>query len=205
MRHAKTRPIYKRLIPYVVGLSLLGVTGLCVGGVLSEKPETPEVQLDMKGPDTPGPSDEAPKTAEEGQARKDRSLEATDVPQSPESRSPATGVAAPTESPASPEKGSESPEKPSATATATPKPSTPTPTANPTETVKPNPEPKPDKPVYRFFIADDTEQNRTWCDTRPSGSVKVEVGRMYVSYYNDNDPKNAFGSYGYSKEDTTCP
>src|ERR1044072_158665 len=163
MRHAKKIPAYKRLTTYGVGLALVCVAGLALGGVIAGEPENPQVQLDMpKGPDTPGPSDEAPKTAEEGQARKDRSLGATDVPESPERRSPATAEAAAPEPTTPAEKGSESPEKPSPTATATPKPGTPTPTPLPSETTKPDTKPQPEKPVYQFFIADDSEQNRTW-------------------------------------------
>lgn len=208
MRHAKKIPAYKRLTTYGVGLALVCVAGLTIGGVMAGEQETPEVEFNMpKSPDTPGPSDEAPKTAEEGQARKDRTLGTTDVPETPERRSPATGEAVAIEPSTPAEKGSESPEEPTpgGTATATPKPGPPTPTDNPSETTKPDPKPQPEKPVYQFFIADDSEQNRTWCDKHPSGSVKVEIGTMYKSYYNDNDPAKAWASWKVSKEDTTCP
>jgi hypothetical protein len=215
MRHAKKAPAHKRLTTYAVGLSLVAVTGLCIGGLTVDRPETPEkAEVRVQGPDVPGPSDEAPKTAEEGQARKNQTAGSVSEPQNPEnraeSRPTAPAEADATKPPTTAEKGSQGQEKPSSESpvkgvTATPTPGEPT--ASPEETDRPRtpPKAKPEKPVYQFFIADDSEQNRTWCDVNPSGSVKVEIGTMYASHYNDKDPKKAYADWRVSKEDTTCP
>src|ERR1044072_8868012 len=106
MRHAKKIPAYKRLTTYGVGLALVCVAGLALGGVIAGEPENPQVQLDMpKGPDTAGPSDEAPKTAEGGQAGKAGGLGPAPAPGGPGRRPPARPEAAAPEPTTPAEKG----------------------------------------------------------------------------------------------------
>jgi hypothetical protein len=129
------------------------------------------------------------------------------TPESP-SESPATTPESP--SPRSSQKPAVGPSRAADTpkATVTEKPVRQTPKPAPSQsTIQPTPTKTTESPraIYKFFIPDDTEQNRTWCDTRPSGATKVVIGTMYRSFYNDQDPAKAFESYGFSKEDEVCP
>lgn len=203
MQHAKPRK--KSKVPAIVaGLALLGVTGLCVGGLLSnpsEKPKATQSQTESPGP---GSSDEAPKEPTQGQEKAAGNPGPTTTESSSQGSTANTGGKSPaTASTGKPDTGkSPSPagSTPAPVVTITPKPSPSVPTKKPDPVT-----PVPPKPVYQFFIADDSKQNRTWCDTRPSGSVRVQIGTEYQSYYNDQDPVKAFNSWRVSNETETCP
>lgn len=194
-----------RKVPvYTAGFIVIALTGLGVGAVISGADSA-----------TP-PTSHATSVVEDGAQPTDSSAKAlTDRPgvshkgeqAEPVGRRSGTATSAPShrssvpiessgrETPAPAQSGNPQP------ITATPKP----PTNAETRTPETPSSPKPQTPIYQFFLADDSAQNRIWCDTRTSGSVKVVIGTMYRSYYNDNNPANAFTSWGYSKEDETCP
>lgn len=204
MQHAKPRKTSK--IPAIVAaLAMLGVTGLCVGGLLSNPTEKPKTTQSQTESPTPGSSDEAPKLPTESQDKAAGNSGPTTTD------SPSQGSTANTggKSPATASTGKTNTGKSSSPATSTPAPVTtvtPRPTTSPTPIKTPTPvPPAPPKPVHQFFIADDSKQNRTWCDNNPSGSVKVQIGTEYQSYYNDQDPVKAFNSWRVSNETETCP